>query len=95
MSRLSIIKKIYKIYFTSFPYYNYNESNRVSNLALYGISYALVLSQHFFWIANIGCIYIIYNIRNNNFYYNISVLFCCILLYIVSFIKVISLIKYV
>jgi len=96
MSQITAINKIYKIYFTSFPYYNYIETNRVSNFALNGISCALIRSQQIFWISNIGSIYFVYNIRNTEFfYYNITIFFCCSMLYIISFTKVLYLIKYI
>jgi hypothetical protein len=93
---LQIIKKLFIIYFTTFPYKLYNFSNKVSNFGLVGISYSLIYAQQNFWIANISSIFFLYNIKNIElFYYNMFILTWCISLYTYSFIKSINLIKYV
>ena len=90
------IKKFFNVYFTNFPYQLYNYSNQVSNFAMLGISNGLINSQKFFWLANIGSIILIYNIKNIDlFYYNILMSTSCFYLYTNSFVKLINIIKYI
>jgi hypothetical protein len=64
MIYLKTIKKLYYIYFTSFPYNLYNYSNRISNFELVGVSNKLIDAQNTFWLANISSMIFIYNIKN-------------------------------
>jgi len=93
---LQRIKKLLVIFFTAFPYHLYNISNKVSNFGLVGVSYTLIYAQQQFWLANIGSIIFIYNIKNiDYFYFNMTILLLTLYLYINSFAKAIYLIKYV
>jgi hypothetical protein len=96
MIYLQTIKKLYNIYFTNYPYNLYNYSNRVSNFALTGISYELIYARHTFWLANIGSIIFIYNIKETDFFYYHMFMLCWSLsLYGISFYKVIKVIKFI
>lgn len=88
-------KNILLVYFTSFPYYLYNESNNNSNMAFVGIGIGLIYSQQLFWISNFGITIFIYNKNNLNYFYiNYFLLLICIFLYKVSILKCLDLIKY-
>jgi hypothetical protein len=95
-SNTNTINKIFKIYFTSFPYQLYNYSNQVSNFALLGISNNLINAQTPFWLVN-GCsIFLMYNIKNIDFvYYNLSLSAWCLYLYIYTSYTVKNTIKYI
>jgi hypothetical protein len=99
MIYFTTIKKLFNIYFTTFPFKLYNYSNRESNFGLLGVSNGLINAQQSFWLANIGTTIIIYNINNTNntifFYYNMTMLVWNIFLYINSFNKALNLIKYI
>ena len=88
------VKKIVCIYFTPFPYEFYNEANSVSNFANSGIGSALIDAQRDFWVSNYALLFIIYYKDDPNFLYlNIGVSMFCIVLYTLSFVKVLYLIK--
>jgi hypothetical protein len=96
MIYLQTIKKFFNVYFTNFPYNHYNLSTKYSNFGLIGISYELIYAQQTFWLANICSFVFIYNIKNKDFfYYNIFMLGWSISLYLISFKKVINIIKYI
>jgi hypothetical protein len=96
MIYFTTIKKLFNIYFTTFPFKLYNYSNRESNFGLLGVSNELINAQQSFWLANIGTTIIIYNINNTDFfYYNLCLLTWNIFLYINSFNKALNLIKYI
>jgi hypothetical protein len=88
---MSVLSKIYYIYFTSLPYSIYNAAQHNSNMAWAGVGLGLIHSQRLFWAANLGMVFIVYN---QNMYMNICFLSVCTLLYISSFIKVMNLINY-
>jgi hypothetical protein len=95
MTDLLTIKKLFMIYFTTFPYNLYNSANSVSNFGLVGVSYSLIHAQQNFWIANIGSIIFIYNIKNTEYFYcNMVILIWCLSLYVDSFNKALYGIKY-
>lgn len=95
MIDLLTIQKLFMIYFTSYPYNLYNSADSVSNFALVGVSKSLIITQQKFWIANIGSIIFIYNIKNTEYFYcNMVILIWCLILYIVSFNKALYGIKY-
>ena len=79
---MSVLSKIYYIYFTPLPYAIYSSANNHSNLAWAGIGLGLIDSQRMFWAANIGMVIIVCN-QNN--YLNICLFTVCSLLYISSF----------
>jgi len=90
------IKKFCNIYFTNFPLNHYNRSIKYSNIGLIGLSYDLIHAQQIFWLANISSFAFIYNIKNIDFfYYNMFMLGWSISLYLISFKKVINIIKYI
>jgi hypothetical protein len=96
MIYLQTIKKFFNVYFTNFPYNHYNFSNKYSNFGLIGVSYELIYAQQTFWLANIGSFVFIVNKNNTDFfYYNMLMLGCSISLYLISFKKVINIIKYI
>ena len=72
-----------RVYFTSFPYYIYNQSNRHGNMAYAGVGLGLINSQQMFWIANMGLIAIYFN---TDLYILLAPL-CCYM-YIISLLKV-------
>lgn len=103
--QFNIIKKTYNIfckgknilfmYFTSFPNFLYNVSNRNGNMAYAGIGLGLINAQILFWISNLGITIFIYNKNNLNFFYmNYFLLLLCIFLYIISFSKSFYLINF-
>ena len=88
------VKKIVCIYFTPFPYEFYDESNRVSNFANYDIGSRIIEAQHDFWVSNCSILFIIYYKNDPNFFYmNIGLSIFCSILYTLSLIKVLYLIK--
>jgi hypothetical protein len=87
MINIETIKKLYYIYFTTFPYDLYNYSSETGNLGMAGISLSFIKAQQLFWFGNIGLIIFIYNIRNI-YYWNMIVLLFSLYLYINSFYKV-------
>jgi hypothetical protein len=88
------VKKIVCIYFTPFPYEFYDESNRVSNFAQAGIGSGLIEAQRDFWVSNCSLLLIIYYKNDPTFFYmNIGLSIFCSILYTLSFIKVLHLIK--
>lgn len=94
MINIETIKKLYYIYFTTFPYDLYNYSSGVGNLGMNGVSLSFIKAQQFFWFGNIGSIIFIYNIRNID-YWNIFILFASIFLYTNSINKVKHYIKFI
>lgn len=88
---MSILSKIYYVYFTPLPYHIYNTATNNSNMAWAGIGLGLIDSQQMFWISNIGMIFVFYN---ENIYLDFILLSICGFLYISSVIKVMNLIKY-
>ena len=90
----TLIKKLFIIYFTAFPYNYYNYANSKGNFGLAGIGYGLINVQKWFWLLNIGFIIYIYNLRNINFYYNMIILLCWIYIYIKTINKTLYLIKF-
>jgi hypothetical protein len=96
MIYFTIIKKLYNVYFTTYPFQLYNYSTRESNFGLIGVSKGLINAQQSFWLANIGTTIFIYNINNTDFfYYNLGLLMWNLFLYTKSINKVLYLIKYV
>ena len=87
MINLETLKKLYYIYFTTFPYDLYNYSSSAGNLGMNGVSLSFIKAQQFFWFGNIGLIIFIYNIRNID-YWNMLVLLFSLFLYINSVNKV-------
>lgn len=88
------VKKIVCIYFTPFPYEFYNETNQVSNFTNSGIGSALIDAQRDFWVSNCVLFLHLYNKNDPNFFYvNIGLSMFCIVLYTLSFVKVLYLIK--
>ena len=87
----SILKYIFFVYFTPFPYTIYNISTNQGNMAYAGIGLGLINSQRLFWISNIGTILVIYN---TNLYIDIMLLSICGFLYNKSLSNVIQLKKY-
>jgi hypothetical protein len=87
-------RKIVCVFFTPFPYEFYDEANRVSNFAQSGIGSGLIEAQRDFWVSNCSLLFIFYYKNNPDFFYfNIILSFGCCILYIMSFVKVIDLIK--
>jgi len=83
------VKKIVCIYFTPFPYEFYDEANRVSNFAQWGIGSALIEAQRDFWVSNCVLLFIIYYKNNPTFFYmNIGLSIFCSILYTLSWYKV-------
>jgi hypothetical protein len=88
MTYLQNIKKIFIIYFTSFPYNHYNCSKQYGNLELILLSCELIYVQQTFWLANFGFLIFIYNMENRIYiYYNLYLFVWSIFLYLISFIK--------
>jgi hypothetical protein len=93
---LQIIKKLFIIYFTNYPYQLYYCANRHSNFGLVGVSYSLIYTQQIFWLGNISSIIFIYNLKNIElFYYNMAILIWSLSLYTICLSKSINLIKYI
>jgi len=89
------IKKLFIIYFTSFPYIYYNYTTNIGNLALTGISLGLIKYQKYFLIGNTSTIILIINRQYINFYYYyIGILFLCFLNFY-NIHKTLRLIKYI
>ena len=88
---MSMLSKIYYIYFTPLPYSIYNTATNNSNMAWAGIGLGLIHSQQLFWISNMGMLFVFYN---ENIYLDFILLSICGFLYISSVIKVMNLIKY-
>jgi len=88
------VKKIVCIYFTPFPYEFYDEANRVSNFAQAGIGSGLIEAQRDFWVSNCSLLFIIYYKDDPNFLYlNIGLSIFCSILYTLSLVKALYLIK--
>ena len=88
------IQKIVCIYFTPFPYEFYNEANSVSNFAQSGIGCGLIEAQRDFWVSNCSLLFIFYYKNDPTFLYmNIGLSIFCSILYTLSLIKVLYLIK--
>jgi hypothetical protein len=96
MIYFTTIKKLYNVYFTTFPFQLYINSTRESNFGLLGVSKGLMNAQQSFWLANIGTTIFIYNINNTDlFNYNLGLLILNCFLYTNSINEVLYLIKYI
>jgi hypothetical protein len=85
------VKKIVCIYFTPFPYEFYNQASNFENS---GIGTALIDAQRDFWVSNYALLFIIYYKDDPNFLYvNIGISMFCIILYTLSLVKALYLIK--
>jgi hypothetical protein len=92
---LQTIKKLFIIYFTNYPYQLYYYANGCSNFGLVGVSNLFIHAQLSFWLANIGSIFFIYNLKNKElFCYNMGILGLAIGLYTICLSKSIKIIKY-
>lgn len=87
----SIIKYIFCVYFTPFPFIIYNMSTANGNMAWAGIGLGLINSHRLFWISNIGLVLVTYN---TNFYIDVLLLCICGFLYTKSLSNAIHLKKY-
>jgi hypothetical protein len=79
--------KIIYVYFSPFPYYIYNKSNDIGNLALSGVGLGLIQCQKMFWFYNFGMMLFLYYKNNNLYYTNNFILFLFYCLYTLSLYK--------
>jgi len=96
MASSNKIKKILCILFTPFPYEFYDEANQVSNFAQSGIGSTLIDAQRDFWVSNYSLLFIISYKNDPNFLYiNIGLSMFCVVLYTLTLVKVLRVIKYI
>jgi len=93
---LIILKKIFYIYMTDYPYHFYRISDSESNFSLVGISSNLIHYQRIFWLSNLFIgITIFFRNNTNMSFINIFLLFSSLIFYTYSLVGVIYLLKYV
>jgi len=97
ISTISIIlKKIYYIYITDYPYHFYRISDSESKFSLLCISCNLIHYQRIFWLSNLFIgITIFFRNNTNMFFINIFLFFSSLILYIYSLVGAIYLLNYI
>jgi hypothetical protein len=87
--------KLFKVYFTHFPYVYYQQSQRIGNFAQSGIGLALIYYQQIFWISNLGFSILFYYNNTIGFYGKLPLFFISSSLNLISLSRTIYLIRYI
>jgi hypothetical protein len=87
--------KLFKVYFTPFPYVYYHKSKRIGNFAYSGIGLGLIYYQQIFWISNLGFSIFFYYNNTIGFYGKLPLFFISSSLNLISLSRTIYLIRYI